>query len=125
MQTVNGKLIATDRQELDLAKEQILKLDQRCQQLERENITWKREKSDVMLAVSSIKSLTTKVGLIEQRNKLLVGAFNDYKNRQQSFWAISIASGCVVLAVFGYSLVSRPASLGDSQRAEISKSVDG
>ena len=125
MQTVNGKLIATDRQELDLAKEQILKLDQRCQQLERENITWKREKSDVMLAVSSIKSLTTKVDLVEKRNKLLVGAFNDHKNRQQSFWAIAIASGCVVLAVFGYSLVSRPSLPKGSQRAEISKSVDG
>ena len=101
MQTVNGKLIATERQELDLAKEQILKLDQRCQQLEREMITWKREKSEVVLAVSSIKSLTTKVGLIEQRNKLLVGAFNDHTNRQQSFWAITIATGCVVLAMFG------------------------
>ena len=125
MQTVNGKLIATDRQELDLAKEQILKLDRRCQQLESEIITWKREKSEVVLAVNSIKSLTTKVDLVEKRNKLLVGAFNDYKNRQQSFWAIAIASGCVVLAVFGYSLASRPALPEGSQRAEISKNVDG
>ena len=119
MQTVNGKLIATERQELDLAKEQILKLDQRCQQLESEIITWKREKSEVVLAVNSIKSLTTKVDLVEKRNKLLVGAFNDYKNRQQSFWAIAIVSGCVVLAGFGYSVASRPALPEGSQSTAI------
>jgi hypothetical protein len=71
MTTINGKLIATDRQELDLAKQQILDLQQQYEELSQASIKWNRAKDQIQRDISSLQELQSKISAIDKRNDSL------------------------------------------------------
>jgi hypothetical protein len=71
MTTINGKLIATDRQELDLAKQQILDLQQQYAGLSQSSIAWNRAKEQIERDISSIQQLQSKLSASDKRNNAL------------------------------------------------------
>ncbi len=119
MQTANGKLIITDRQELDTAKEQIITLDRRSQKIENQLISWEQQKSEVMQTVSYIKSLNTQHALLERKIQQITTDFNRQKNYQQLLSVATVVSLCVGGLWIGNSLSDRsnssPASIQRSK----------
>jgi ABC-type transporter Mla subunit MlaD len=71
MTTINGKLIATDRQDLELAKQQILDLQQQYEGLSQASIKWNRAKDQIQRDISSLQQLQSKISAIDKRNDSL------------------------------------------------------
>jgi hypothetical protein len=71
MTTVNGKLIVTDRQELDLAKQQIIELQQQYEGLSQSSITWNRAKEKIERDISLLQQLQSKLSAIDKRNNAI------------------------------------------------------
>ncbi|PSB58768.1 hypothetical protein [Chamaesiphon polymorphus] len=111
MQTANGKLIVTDRQELDAAKEQIVTLDRRSQKIENQLIAWEQQKSEVMQTVNYIKSLNTQHALLERKIQQITTDFNRQKTYNQLLSIATVVSLCVGGLWIGNSLSDRSNSL--------------
>jgi hypothetical protein len=121
MQTANGKLIITDRQELDTAKEQITTLDRRSQKIENQLISWEQQKSEVMQTVSYIKNLNTQHALLERKLQQITTDFNRQKNYQQLLSVATVVSLCVGGLWIGNSLSDRSNSSSSIQRSTIDR----
>ena len=121
MQTANGKLIVTDRQELDTAKEQIITLDRRSQKIENQLISWEQQKSEVMQTVSYIKSLNTQHVLLERKLQQIATDFNRQKTYNQLLSIATIVSLCVGGLWIGNSLSDRSNSSSSIQRSTIDR----
>ena len=67
MTTINGKLIAIDRQELDLAKQQIADLQQQYERLYQSSITGNLAKEQIEKDISSIQQLQSRISEIEKK----------------------------------------------------------
>jgi hypothetical protein len=107
MQTANGKLIVTDRQELDAAKAQIETLDRRYQKLENQLVVWEQQKSEVMQTANYIKNLNAQHALLERKFNQIASDFNRQKNYQQLLSIATIASLCIGGLWIGNSLSDR------------------
>ena len=67
MTTINGKLIAIDRQKLDLAKQQIADLQQQYERLYQSSITGNLAKEQIEKDISSIQQLQSRISAIEKK----------------------------------------------------------
>lgn len=67
MTTINGKLIAIDRQELDLAKQQIADLQQQYERLYQSSITGNIAKEQIEKDISSIQQLQSRISAIKKK----------------------------------------------------------
>jgi hypothetical protein len=123
MQTANGKLIVTDRQELDAAKAQLEILDRRYQKLENQLVVWEQQKSEVMQTASYIKNLNAQHALLERKFHQIASDFNRQKNYQQLLSIATIASLCIGGLWIGNSLSDRSNSLSPTnvQKSAISQ----
>jgi fatty-acid desaturase len=71
MTIVNGKLIATDRQELDIAKQKIADLQQQYEGLSQSSVTWNRTKEQMQRDISSLQQLQSKLSAIDKNNSAI------------------------------------------------------
>ena len=67
MTTINGKLIAIDRQKLDLAKQQIADLQQQYERLYQSSIMGNLAKEQIEKDISSIQQLQSRISAIEKK----------------------------------------------------------
>ena len=67
MTTINGKLIAIDRQKLDLAKQQIADLQQQYERLYQSSIMGNLAKEQIEKDISSIQQLQSRISEIEKK----------------------------------------------------------
>ena len=70
MTTINGKLIAIDRQKLDLVKQQILDLQQQHERLYQSSITGNLAKEQIEKDISSIQQLQSRISEIEKKDPI-------------------------------------------------------
>jgi chromosome segregation ATPase len=71
MTTINGKLIATERQELDLAKQQIADLQQEYAELSQSSMAGHRAREKMSRDISSLQQLQSKLSAIDRKNNTL------------------------------------------------------
>ena len=113
MTTINGKLIATDRQELDKAKQQIVILQQQQEQLQRSVTNLARDKDLLAKEINTCKQLKSNLSALDRQIKKM-----SIEIQTQQMYLIS--SILIVVFVFAGGLLwlantskAKPAELVD------------
>ncbi len=105
MTIINGKSIATDRQELDLAKQQIVDLQQQYEGLYQSSITWNRAKERIERDISSLQELQSKLSAIDKRNNTLDRQIKTMAVQIQTQQTYLIGSITCIVSIFAGGLV--------------------
>ena len=117
MTTINGKLIATDRQELDLAKQQIVELQQQYAGLSQSSIAWNRAKQQIERDISSLQQLQSKLSASDKRNNALERQVKAMAVRIQAQQTYLIGSMLGIVFIFAGGLFW----LGNTSKASPAK----
>ena len=105
MTTINGKLITTERQELDLAKQQIIDLQQQYAGLAQASIGWNRAKERIERDISSLQQVQSKLSAIETKNNLLDHRIKLMKVELQSQQTYLIGSITAIIFIFAGGII--------------------
>lgn len=97
MQTVNGKLVATDRQELEIAIERITILERHYQQ----------QAAEVKQIINSNRELPARIGLLEQKIAKLGKQISTQKSSSKLLIILAIGSLCMGSMWAGHKLTNR------------------
>jgi phosphate starvation-inducible protein PhoH len=129
MTTLNGKLIATDRQELDLAKQQIAALQQQYEGLSKSVTIWDRSKEQIARDIALLQQLKSKINAIEQKNSTIDRQLKKMAveiRSQQTYLILSILSVVFVftggLVWLGHTSKASPAELSDLHHYQLNSS---
>jgi DNA repair exonuclease SbcCD ATPase subunit len=113
MTTINGKLIATDRQELAQAKQQIVDLQQQQQQLQRSFTSLAREKDRLAKEIDTCKQLKPNLSALDRKLKTVSIEIRS----QQTYLILSMLGMIFVLfgglVWLGNTAKAKPAELVD------------
>jgi hypothetical protein len=112
MTTINGKLIAIDRQELVKAKQQIVDLQQQQQQLQKSFTSLVEDKDRLAKEIYTCKQIKPNLNTLERQIKTM-----SIEIRSQQMYLISSVLGIIFVLVgglfwLGNTAKARPAELG-------------
>jgi hypothetical protein len=129
MTTVNGKLIVTDRQELNLAKQQIVELQQQYEGLSQSSITWNRSKEKIERDISSLQQLQSKLSAIDKRNNEIDRQIKAMEVEIQTQYTYLIGSVLSIIFIFvgglfwlGNTSKASPAELPELHNQQLNSS---
>jgi chromosome segregation ATPase len=113
MTTINGKLIATDRQELVKAKQQIVDLQQQQKQLQRSIASLAQDKDRLAKEIDTCKQLKPNLSALDRKIKTV-----SIEIRSQQMYLISSILGIIFILFgglfwLGNTAKARPAELVD------------
>jgi chromosome segregation ATPase len=129
MTTVNGKLIVTERQELDLAKQQIVELQHQYEGLSQSSTTWNRAKDRIERDISSLQQLQSKLSAIDKRNNEIDRQIKAMKVEIQTQSTYLIGSVLSIIFIFvgglfwlGNTSKASPAELPELHNQQLNSS---
>lgn len=111
MTTINGKLIAIDRQELAKAKQQIVDLQQQQERLQKSVANLAQDKDRLAKEIGTCKQIKPNLNTLERQIKTMATAI-----RSQQMYLISLILGTIFVLIgglfwLGNTAKARPAEL--------------